>query len=418
MPRLNQDEIVTLHTLKSKKQTNRAIARTLGVSEGTVRYHVRKQKEKRPDGRKKGHLAEEMKEPIEEWMKVAEKENREANLRDLHDWLVSEHGYAHSYKSVYRYVRAIYPPPKRRPYRRVELPAGAQAQVDWCERKILVGGVSRTLYGFWMVLSHSRADALIWMESMDQLHWQQAHNQAFVRLGGVTASIRIDNLKTGMSQAGPRGKVNPEYARYARSAGFHVDACAVRHPEAKGKVESRVAKLPRAQELMTRTFRNLEELQAWTDTSIRESWEQRTCPATGESVMNAWKREQPLLGSAENLPKPFDIVTTRKVGKDCMLSFQGRSYSVPFAYAWSHVEVRGGADHLEIWSSGECIARHSRTGESLLVIQPEHFEGEATPTHLRPLPLGKVAETILECAEAEVELRSVAYYEALMERCG
>jgi hypothetical protein len=32
------------------------------------------------------------------------------------------------------------------------------------------------------------------------------------------------------------GELNPSNRRYARAVRFHIDACPVRHPEAKGKV--------------------------------------------------------------------------------------------------------------------------------------------------------------------------------------
>ena len=40
--KLSQEEIVTLKTLKKKGQSNVEIGRTLGVSEGAVRYHLRR----------------------------------------------------------------------------------------------------------------------------------------------------------------------------------------------------------------------------------------------------------------------------------------------------------------------------------------------------------------------------------------
>jgi len=50
--------------------------------------------------------------------------------------------------------------------------------------------------------------------------------RTFIRLGGVAAVNRIDNLKTGISQgAGPWGEANVQYGTYAKTMGFHVDAC-------------------------------------------------------------------------------------------------------------------------------------------------------------------------------------------------
>ena len=53
MAPLGKDEIVTLQVLKQKGVSNREIARTLNVSEGAVRYHVKRQVVKAVDGRRK-----------------------------------------------------------------------------------------------------------------------------------------------------------------------------------------------------------------------------------------------------------------------------------------------------------------------------------------------------------------------------
>ena len=73
------------------------------------------------------------------------------------------------------------------------------------------------------------------------LAWIACHNGAFQRLGGVPAVNRIDNERTAMSVgAGSRGTVHPVYAAYARTMNFHVNACEVRQPQAKGKGEAKV----------------------------------------------------------------------------------------------------------------------------------------------------------------------------------
>jgi hypothetical protein len=76
---------------------------------------------------------------------------------------------------------------------------------------------------------------------MDQLAWHHVHNEAYRRLGGVAAVNRIDNLKTGIVRGcGAWGVINEPYRVYARTMGFHVDACEVRAPQQKGKTERRV----------------------------------------------------------------------------------------------------------------------------------------------------------------------------------
>ena len=98
-----------------------------------------------------------------------------------------------------------------------------------------------------MVLSHCRKEAVVWSRSTDQLAWHHVHNEAYRRLAGVAAVNRIDNLKTGIAHGcGAWGVINEQYRVYARTLGFHIDACEVRSPEQKGKTERRVGALEAA----------------------------------------------------------------------------------------------------------------------------------------------------------------------------
>jgi transposase len=175
--KLTPEEIVTLQVLKDKGQSNRQIASTLGVTEAAVRYHQRRQGSQ--GGRKgKPRKAAPWAAAIDHWVQTQAPAGpqgpaaRPVNVRALHDWLVLEHAYAGSYKSVLRLVRARYPRPRLRPFRRVETPPGAQAQVDWGEFGGLdLGDGPQTVYAFVMVLSHTRQEALVWCRRMDQLAW-------------------------------------------------------------------------------------------------------------------------------------------------------------------------------------------------------------------------------------------------------
>jgi transposase len=207
-PRLRKEDLVTLQVLSERGQSNRSAAARLGVTEGAVRYRLRTAG--RPDGRAgKPHRAEAQAAAIDGWVRqqsggdLLEGADRPVNVRALFDWLAAEYGYAGSYQSVLRFVRARYGRPKLRPYRRVETPPGAQAQVAGGEFPgVDVGSGPETLDAFVMPLSHSRHAAVVWSRRVDQLAWQHAHNEALRRLGGVPAVLRIDNLKTGVGERG------------------------------------------------------------------------------------------------------------------------------------------------------------------------------------------------------------------------
>ena len=167
---------MTIKSLIGRKCSNRHIARLLGVSEGTVRYHRRRQGAGTADGRSgQQPVAGRFHEAIEAYV-VASEEESPSNVAALHAWLVAEHDYPTGLRSVQRYVRRAYPAPARRARRRVETPAGVQAQADWASFPgVWVGGARRDLLAFVLTLSFSRAWALVWSERKHLLAWLSGH---------------------------------------------------------------------------------------------------------------------------------------------------------------------------------------------------------------------------------------------------
>ncbi|MCI0459202.1 MAG: IS21 family transposase [Gemmataceae bacterium] len=422
-PKLSPEEIVTLQVLKRNGQPNTQIAHTLGVTEGAVRYHLRRAGQ--PDRRGgKPRKAEALAEVIDHWVATHQptaktgEPLRPANVRVLFDHLQQEHDYTGSYKSVLRFVRDRYGRPRLRPFRRVETPPGAQAQVDWGEfHRIDIGDGPQTLYGFVMVLSHSRKETLIWCRRMDQLAWHHAHTEAFRRLGGIPAVLRIDNLKTGVgSGAGPWGQVNDAYRSYANGLGFHVDACLPRCPEDKGKVENKVGNLKRRLHPEGRWFDGLGGLQVWTDSELERAARVRICPATGESACASWLAEQKLLRPLPaTLPLAFDVAVTRTVQKDCTVSFEGRTYSVPFVLCGLTVQVHGCAEVVQMLHQGRVVAEHPRHSRARLLLDPSHYDGPGDERVTPPVPLGKMGQKLQEILQQPVEQRPLDLYAALAE---
>lgn len=430
MVKLTKEQIVAIKALLERKVSRRRIAAQLGVTEGAVRYHERRSKDQQepttdviPDGRVKNSLIESMGllDAVATWWQHQEStSDRPPNVGRLHEWLVAEHGFTGSYKSVRKFARKRFGEKRIRPYRRVETPAGAQTQTDWGEVVLDIGDEAgpTKLYAFVMTLSHSRKEAVVWSRSMDQLAWHRCHNEAYRRLGGVAAINRIDNLKTGIATgAGAWGVINGEYRVYARMMGFHVDACEVRSPEQKGKTERRVGAL-KALGLAARSYEGLEALQSWTDAELDRRANLRLCPATGEKVTEAWQRERELLRpTPETLPEPFDIVVTRPVHKDCTVNFEGRSYSVPFTYVGQEVEIHGCSGTVQIFDpkTGSYLVTHDRHTDRRVLIDERCYEGPGTDRVIPPKPLGKMARKLAELAAESVERRAIDYYVAVAE---
>jgi transposase len=423
---LTREQIVTIEVLHQQGQSQCETARLLGVSEGTVRYHLRRAHAAATDGRQKPSRIEQLglAEAVAHWWQSqtgALGRERPPSVQLLHEFLRAEHGYDGSYKSVRKFVRARFGPAPIRPFRRVETPPGAQTQSDWGEfRHVDLGDPDgpATLYAFVMVLSHSRKEAVVWSRSMDQLAWHQVHNEAYRRLGGVAAVNRIDNLKTGIARGGGAwGQINEQYRVYARTLGFHVDACEVRSPEQKGKTERRVG-VCRRLEIQGRRFEGLEGLQCWTDATLATAAARRTCPATGLSVAASWEAEKPFLRPLPALlPAPFDLVKTAPVHKDSTVQFEGRSYVVPFAYTGREVEVRGCSGQVQILDprSAVVLIAYPRHTQERILIDPACYDGPGTTAVLPPKPLGRMAKKLQEIASLPVERRPMDLYAALAE---
>ena len=417
--RLRREEVMTIEVLHERGMSNRAIARQLGVHEHAVRYRLARPQAGARDGRAdKPFAAAPWAEAIASWMQAAEAGGG-MNGRALYEWLVAEHGYGGSYKAVQRYVRAHYGRPAVRVRRRVETPPGAQAQADWGEFPgVDVGDGAMTLHAFHLVLSHSRMEAIVWAARQDELAWLAVHNGALTRLGGVPAVIRVDNTKTAIVQ---RRRAMGHGERALRGLCPHAalprgrDAAAGARGEGQGRAAD-----PGAQDGLRSAAPRLARCRgaAGGDAMPRcaQSAERRLCPATGETVWTSFLAEQPLLQPLPGcLPEPFDLVVQRRVARDATVSFEGRTYSVPFRFAEQVVEVRGCAGTVQVWAEAELVAAHPRHTRQRLLIDPTHYDGPSTDRVAAPTPLGRMGRKLQERWALAPQRRPIDLYAALAE---
>jgi hypothetical protein len=160
----------------------------------------------------------------------------------------------------------------------------------------------------------------------------------------------------------------------------------------------------------------LADLQEWTDAQLTARSNRLICPATGLTVAESWAAERSKLTPLPAiLPEPFDDVAVRMVGIDCLIAFEGRQYSVPFAHIGERVEVRGCTGTVQILKDCRVLAIHRRHTKARLVIDPAHYDGPSTARVLAPPPLGRMGTKIMAMATAPVAHRSIEFYAALAE---
>jgi len=399
MAKLGEEQVMVARQMVRRVST-RQVARQLGVTEGALRYRLRKLAAgEHVDGRARKPTAvvgyEAAVHGILEHLgcRRVSGEGRPAQARTVYEILVRQYDYAGSYQSVVRHLRRRYGLPPVRAIRRVETPSGVQAQHDWFEAPTELGGARVQLSILVGTLSHSRARFAWASREASQLAWQTGHLELFHRYGGVPLWVRIDNLKTGVaSGAGPTAALNASYRAFAQACGFGVDPCRPARGSDKGKAERSVRTFRQAfGDLFRRSWEDLPSLQAALDERSRRLAERLQCPVTGTSVAEAHQAERSLLQPLPEMGEPFDVVVARRVSRDCLVSFEGRRYSVPFAWMGRVIEVMGTLTAVVIRVAGAEIARHPRHTRRLLVIDPDHYEGDSTDQVLRPTPLGRRA---------------------------
>ncbi len=245
-----------------------------------------------------------------------------------------DHGYSGSYKAVVRHLARIHGQPKVRALRRVETPPGVQAQHDWFEIQVPIGAKRHRIQALVGTLSHSRARFCWVSRDQGQLAWHTGHVAMFERYGRVALWVRIDNLKTGVaSGAGSSAVLNRSYEIFARTLGLDIDPCRPRKGSDKGKAERSVRTFRGAfGEVVRRGAGSMEELQELLDREADGLLDQLECPVTDTSVRVAWEAERPLLQRLLSLVEAFDGLVSRRVQRDCLVSFGGPRYSVPFAW--------------------------------------------------------------------------------------
>jgi transposase len=386
----------------------RQTATQLGVDESTLRYHLKRTVDA-PDGRRDRESAldgweQTVTSVLERFgdARVTTDARTRCPTRVVYEVLAREFGFVGSYQAVRRYLKRSFGGAPVQAVRRVETPPGMQAQHDWFEWLGTVGGDAGRLFGLIGTLAFSRG-TFVWVSrTTTQLAWQTGHLALFQRYGGVPLWVRHDNLKTAVAAgAGPTARFTAAFATFARTCGFQLDACRARTGSDKGKVERQVRTDRGAfVDLFRRSWSTLDQLQTALDERAQELHARRRCPVTGTSVADALREEQRVLQPVPVVHEPFDCVVARRVARDCLVSFEGRRYSVPFAWVGRVVEVRGTAIDVVMYGDGVELARHPRHTPQRLLLTPAHYEGPSTATVLAPTPLGARARAQLAASYA------------------
>ena len=251
-------------------------------------------------------------------------------------------------------------------------PPGAEAEVDFGEFRVVLGGVLVTMHMFIMRLSHSAKAVHYAYLSESTEAFLDGHVRAFTALGGVPGRIRYDNLTAAVLKVllGRDRLLNPRFIALRSHYGFESFFCEPGQDGAheKGGVEGEVGRF-RRQRLtpvpVTPTLAALDALMAAAD--ARD--DHRRVDGRRATVGQWFAQEAPSLA-----PLPVTVfdpatVTSARVDTKARICVRGSHYSVPSGLAGRRVDVAIGGMGITVRSQGQVVATHPRAvfkGEQVL----------------------------------------------------
>ena len=169
----------------------------------------------------------------------------------LYDWIKERSGKKNlpfqkrSFRNYVTDIRKEYDIPKpdtTRQYEAVEdPPMGKQAQVDMGEISLETpSGRHKKVYGFGMVMSHSRHKYILWQtRPWTTADFVQAHIKAFSFFGGRPEEIVYDQDKV-LAVSENNGDIifTEGFQNYLNATGFSIFLCHGADPESKGRIEA------------------------------------------------------------------------------------------------------------------------------------------------------------------------------------
>lgn len=305
-------------------------------------------------------------EPYRELIEAAVRVGR--NAMAIYQDLVELHGFDSEYASVKRFVRKLRGTQTPEEKAVIETPPGREAQVDYGDGPMVrhpeTGKYRRTRL-FVLTLGFSRKAVRLLVWKSDSKTWSQLHEQAFRRLGGVTATVVLDNLKEGVISPDVYDPtLNPLYRDVLAHYGVTAVPCRVRDPDRKGKVESGIGHTQRTP-LKGLRFECIEDAQKYLDRWDERWADTRIHGTTKRQVAAMFADEQPHLGPLPVEPFRYYQYGERVVHLDGCVEIDRGYYHAPPGWIGRTVLVQ--------WDGLRVRLLDKRTGQLLrehLVTKP------------------------------------------------
>lgn len=318
---------------------------------------------------------------IDAWLEADRRAPRKQRHTARRVWqrLVEEHGAAVGESTVRRYVAEVR---RRMDVPLIEVmvpqhhPLGEEAEVDFGTAGVYLAGVLVEVSMFIMRLSASgRSYPRAYLNEAQEV-FLDGHVRAFEHFGGVPRRIRYDNLKAAVERV-LKGRDRIESDRFIalRSHyGFDSFFCqpGIKGSHEKGGVEGEVGRFRRRHLVPVPHVDSMAELNAFLAVCIARD-DDRFIAHRRITVAEHFSFEADTLRPLPVEPFEVGVVVPHRVDRKSRVSVRGCLYSVPAAHVGKRLDVRVGAETIEILDGPLVLARHARglKGDEVLVL--DHY---------------------------------------------
>ena len=310
--------------------------------------------------------------------------SRGRNAMAIWQDLVDSVGFTGSYQSVQRFVRKLHGAQSPEARAVIETAAGEESQVDYGSGPMVRdpdSGKYRRTRLFVLTLGYSRKSVRLLVFRSSTQTWAELHEKAFRRLGGVTRTVVLDNLREGVLTPDIYDPtVNPLFHDVLQHYGVVALPCRVRDPDRKGKVESAVGHAKKTP-LKGLLFESLAEAQAYLD-HWEERWaDTRIHGTTKRQVAAMFAEERPALLPLPVEPFRYYSYGERTVHLDGCVEVEAAYYSAPPGWVGQRVRVQWDQAFVRLLDprSGQLLREHLRAKRGTHRIPPEDQPKKTLP---------------------------------------
>jgi transposase len=406
---LNREELMRqVVTLTLQGTTQRAIARSLGISRNTVKAMLRTHRVSRqsahnalPQPPSRAPRAQKLDAFKPRVVALIEK-YPDITAQRVFETLRAE-GFEGSYTAVKRQVRTVRPAQKPAPSLATpDYGPGEMSESDWSPYNLVfTSGKKATIQALSYVLVTSKRKFFGLYETNDLHALMHGHALAFERFAGCAEQCKYDSQKPVVLRwEGNQPIYNPRFLAFSTHYEFRPLAVRRGHPNDKPRTERSFWEVERSF-LNGREFSDLADMRAqladWLDNIVDHRRLQR------RTALERFAEEQQHLRPLPRHHYDTARVVYRLCGIDGFVHWDGNHYAVPYDHITDILPVRVTQQELFVYGADlRCVARHELAPRGAgLKLDPAGFHPK--PQGRSPIDLDQIHVAFVNMGERAAE---------------